>query len=137
MKHSTFSSVSVTPNCFRTVVGEYGITCYYSVCVGNKLDLEEVERVNCPSYLRYQQEPTQDDIRFICIHRVVNRDITFSKTPYKQVKPKLYTQHFGFIIFKCFTSWREIVTLSRMHIDNANSINSFIYNLKHYYPNNK
>lgn len=133
MRHSTFSSAFVAPNCFRTVVGEYGITCYYSVCVGNSLNLPEIESAYCPSYLRDQHIPTADDSSFTCIHRVVDRSITFYKTPYKQCYPKRYTQHFGFIIFKCFTPYREIRRYSSMQSNNYCNVRGFLANLAIFY----
>ena len=133
MKHTTFSSAFVAPNCFRTVVGEHGITCYYSVCVGNSFNLPEIESVYCSRPIIGQQAPTADDSAFTCIHRVVDRSITFYKTPYKQCYPKRYTQHFGFIIFKCFTPYREIRKYSVMQSNNYHDVRGFLANLAVFY----
>lgn len=135
MRHSTFISANVAPNCFRTVVGEYGITCYYSVCVGNKLDLNAVEF----DYLNNRNliAPDEDTPAFIQVHRVVNREITFYKTPYKQCYPNSYTQHFGFIIFKCYTPYRCIRSFTDINLINYHTIREMILDMKFFYPNNK
>lgn len=129
----TFNSAFVAPNCFKTVVGEYGITCYYSVCVGNKLNLSEINVAYCPSHLRHETIPTKDDVAFTCIYRIVDRSISYYKTPYKQCYPKKYTHHFGFIIFKCFTSFKKVKSFSHMSNHNYRDIKRFIDNLKYYY----
>lgn len=133
MRHSTFNSAFVAPNCFRTVVGEYGIMCYYSVCVGNSFNLQEIEDAYCPSYLRDQHVPTANESSFTRIHRVVDKSITFYKTPYKQCYPKRYTQHFGFIIFKCFTPYREIRRYSSMQSNNYREVRAFLASLAVFY----
>lgn len=133
MRHSTFSSAFVAPNCFRTVVGEYGITCYYSVCVGNSLNLPEIKSAYCYRYFKNLQMPTAEDSAFTWIHRVVDRSITFYKTPYKQCYPKKYTQHFGFIIFMCFTPYREIRRYSDMQSNNYSNVREFLANLAMFY----
>lgn len=135
MRHQTFISANVAPNCFRTVVGEYGITNYYSICVGNKLNLNAVEF----DYLNNLNlmAPDEDTPAFTQVHRIVDKEITFYKTPYKQCYPNKYTQHFRFIIFKCYTPYRSIKSFTETNLINYHTIREMILDMKFFYSNNK
>lgn len=99
MRQSKIIAIQSAPNCFKTVVRNNGIDCYYSVCVGNTLNSNKVF------------DACNDKITFcfdyvsITLHKFVEITKTFYKTPYKQCYPKLYTQDFKYCIFKVHISW--------------------------------
>ena len=129
MKHSIYSAVFTAPNCFRTVIHNTGIECYYSVCVGNKVNLDGVKQHECwiPSY-----KPSYTK-SFFGVCKVINEDITFTKTPYKQCYPVTYTQHFGFIIFRCFTHFEDMKSIDIMMMENYCAIKDAIRDYKFLY----
>lgn len=106
MRQRKFISAQVAPNCYKTVAVDKGIIQYYSVCVGNTVNLDMV-RSNyniVTDYNRYRDEEYSNT----SIYRIVEVSTTFRKIPYKQCYPKLYTQDFKFIIFRVFTSWNDV-----------------------------
>jgi hypothetical protein len=107
MRQSKFISAQVAPNCYKTVAVDKGIIQYYSVCVGNKVNLDIV-----PNYFNYSRDGfahlSIDERTNISVYKIVNTRRTFQKTPYKQCYPKVYTQDFKFILFRVFTPWYDV-----------------------------
>lgn len=131
MRQSKFISAQVAPNCYKTVVVDKGIVQYYSVCVGNTVDLNMVRNSYhvVTDYNRYVDEEFSN----IFIYRIVETSTTFRKIPYKQCYPKLYTQDFKFIIFRVFTAWYDVA--GREGLENTFRFNStlvreFVLDLK-------
>ena len=107
MRQSKFISAQVAPNCYRTVAVDKGIIQYYSVCVGNKVNLDIVaDYYGCPrdGYVHL----SDNEYTNLSVYRIVDVRRKFRKTPYKQCYPKVYTQDFKFIIFRVFNSWGDI-----------------------------
>ena len=107
MRQSKFISAQVAPNCYKTVAVDKGIIQYYSVCVGNKVNLDIVaDYYNCSrdGYIHL----SDSEYTNLSVYRIVDIRRKFSKTPYKQCYPKVYTQDFKFIIFRVFNSWDDI-----------------------------
>ena len=107
MRQSKLISAQVAPNCYRTVAVDNGIIQYYSVCVGNKVNLDIVSNYYaCP--MDGSVRISDDTYTNISVYRIVDIRRKFRKTPYKQCYPKVYTQDFKFIIFRVFTSWNDV-----------------------------
>jgi hypothetical protein len=107
MRQSKFISALVAPNCYKTVAVDKGIIQYYSVCVGNKVNLDIVsDYYNCSrdGYVHL----SDDNYTNLSVYRIVDVRRKFQKTPYKQCYPKVYTQDFKFIIFRVFNSWDDV-----------------------------
>lgn len=131
MRQSKFIAVQSAPNCYKTVVVDNGIIQYYSVCVGNTVNLDMV-RSNykvVTDYNRYVDEKYSN----LSIYRIVEISTTFRKTPYKQCYPKLYTQDFKFIIFRSFTSWFDVAGMGGLNETfkhNSNKVREWVLDLK-------
>lgn len=107
MRQGKFIAVQSAPNCYKTVAVDKGIIQYYSVCVGNKVNLDIVADYYGCSRDGYVH--LTDDIHTnIYVYRIVDIRREFKKIPYKQCYPKTYTQDFKFIIFRVFTSWNDV-----------------------------
>lgn len=131
MRQSKFIAVQSASNCYKTVVVDKGIIQYYSVCVGNTVNLDMV-RSNykvVTNYNRYVDEEYSN----LSIYRIVETSTTFRKTPYKQCYPKLYTQDFKFIIFRLFTSWFDVAGMGGLNETfkhNSNKVREWVLDLK-------
>jgi len=131
MRQSKFISAQVAPNCYKTVAVDKGIIQYYSVCVGNTVNLDMVRNNYnvVTDYNRYRDEEYSN----ISIYRIVEVSTTFRKIPYKQCYPKLYTQDFKFIIFRVFTSWLDVAGmggLNKTFIANSRYVRETVLDLK-------
>lgn len=131
MRQSKCISARVANNCYKTVAVDKGIIQYYSVCVGNTVNLDMV-RSNykvVTGYNRYVDEKHSN----ISIYRIVETSTTFRKIPYKQCYHKLYNQDFKFIIFRVFTSWIDVAAmggLNKTFIANFRDVRETVLNLK-------
>lgn len=107
MRQSKFISARVALNCYKTVAVDNGIIQYYSVCVGNKVNLDIVsDYYNCSR--DGSAHLSDDNYTNLSVYRIVDVRRKFQKTPYKQCYPKVYTQDFKFIIFRVFNSWDDV-----------------------------
>jgi hypothetical protein len=132
MRQSKFIAVQSAPNCYKTVVVDKGIIQYYSVCVGNKVNLDIV--ANYYDCYRDGSAHLTDDIHTnLSVYRIVDIRRKFQKTPYKQCYPKVYTQDFKFIIFRVFTSWDDVAWnggLNETFRHNSTWVRECVLNLK-------
>lgn len=131
MRQRKFISAQVAPNCYKTVAVDKGIIQYYSVCVGNTVNLDMV-RSNyniVTDYNRYRDEEYSNT----SIYRIVEVSTTFRKTPYKQCYPKVYTQDFKFILFRVFTPWYDVAGRGGLNATfkfNSTLVREFVLDLK-------
>ena len=131
MRQSKFIAVQSAPNCYKTVVVDKGIIQYYSVCVGNTVNLDMVR--SCYDVVTNHNRYVDEGYSNMSIYRIVETSTTFRKTPYKQCYPKLFTQDFKFIIFRVFTSWFDvtgIVGLTETFISNSRAVRETVLDLK-------
>jgi hypothetical protein len=133
MRQSKFIAVQSAPNCYRTVAVDKGIIQYYSVCVGNTVDLNIVSQWYGCSRDGYINLSDDNNRTNISVYRIVDIRREFKKIPYKQCYPKVYTQDFKFIIIRVFNSWNEVS--GRGGLDETFKFNSalvreFVLNLK-------
>jgi hypothetical protein len=132
MRQSKFISARVAPNCYKTVAVDKGIIQYYSVCVGNTVDLNMV-RNGYAVYTYYDRFRDDETHSNISIYRIVETSTTFRRIPYKQCYPKLYTQEFKFILFRVFTSWYDVAGrggLDETFKFNSTLVREFVLDLK-------
>lgn len=132
MRQSKFISAQVAPNCYKTVAVDKGIVQYYSVCVGNKVNLDVVtDYYNCSR--DGSAHLSDDNFTNLSVYRIVDIKRKFEKTPYKQCYPKVYTQDFKFIIFRVFTSWDGVAWnggLNETFRYNSNWVRECVLDLK-------
>lgn len=131
MRQGKFIAVQPAPNCYKTVAVDKGIIQYYSVCVGNTVDLNMVRSGYevVTNYNRYVDEEYSN----ISIYRIVETSTTFRRIPYKQCYPKLYTQEFKFILFRVFTPWYDVAGrggLNETFKFNSTLVREFVLDLK-------
>ena len=101
-------ATSMPGNCFKQVFTDTGVVRSYSICIGNKYP--------------HLQGNCLDET---CGYRVFDRDVTFYKTPYKQVRKIKYTQRFRFLIVDMYSSYYHISCiggLDNLYRDDMESI---------------
>ena len=119
MKHRISSAVITAGNCFRTVIRNTGISRFYSVCVKDIYDLEEIGRTEAVSSFR----ESDYDHSFTRVWRVVDRDLFYYQRPYKNVRFQEFHRHGRYIIIECFTAYSNIYNMS-------NTLSNDRYNVK-------
>ena len=55
-----------------------------------------------------------------------NREVSFKKTPYKNINKKIYTQKFVFLKVVVFTPYDNMYSLTQVYRDSKSIINEFI-----------
>lgn len=132
MRQGKFIAVQSAPNCYKTVAVDKGIIQYYSVCVGNKVNLDIVTDYYGCSRDGFAHLSSEDHTN-LSVYRIVEVRRKFEKTPHKQCYPKLYTQDFKFIIFRVFTSWNDVAWnggLNKTFAANSVAVKETVLNLK-------
>ena len=131
MKHTTYSAVFTAPNCFRTVIRNTGISRFYSVCVKDIYDLEEIGRTSaCGSY----RENMHYDSSFIRIWNVVDRDLTYWQRPYKNIRYQKFHRRGRYIIIECFTLYRRVFNMNDLLASDRQEIKDLLSNILMFYP---
>lgn len=113
MRQSKFIAIQSAPNCYKTVVVDKGIIQFYSVCIGNTVNLDMVR--SCYDVVTNHNRYVDEGYSNMSIYRIVETSTTFRKIPYKQCYPKLYNQNFKFIIFRVFTSWNDVAGMGGLN----------------------
>lgn len=130
MKHRICSAVFTAPNCFRTVIRNTGISRFYSVCVKDIYNLEEIARYRAVNSFR------EDDYNFSFtrVWRVVDRDLIYYQRPYKNVRYQMFKRHGRYIIIECFTTYGHIDSMSDTISNDRYHINNFLFRLLEFHP---
>lgn len=131
MRHSTCLEVFTSPNCFRTVIRNTGISRFYSVCVKDIYDLEEIGRT---SACRSHRENTHYENSFIRVWNVVDRDLTYRQRPYKNVRYQKFERRGRYIIVECFTSYNNMSNIANVLMEDSLNIKALLRVLRALYP---
>ena len=125
MKHRVYSAVFSAPNCFRTVIRNTGISRFYSVCVKDIYDLDEISRAEACSSSR------EDDYNhtFTRVWRVVDRELFYYQRPYKNVRFQEFHRHGRYIIIECFTAYSNIYNMSTTISNDWYNVKDLLYRL--------
>lgn len=125
MRHSTCLEVFTSPNCFRTVIRNTGISRFYSVCVKDIYDLEEISRGEAAGSSR------EDDyhISFTRVWRVVDRDLVYYQRPYKNVRFQKLERHGRYIIIECFTTYNGMHSMSDTISNDRYNVKDLLFHL--------
>lgn len=125
MKHSIYSAVFTAPNCFRTVLRDTGISRFYSVCVKDIYDLEEISRFEASSSSR----DNDYHISFTRVWRVVDRDLVYYQRPYKNVRYQEFKRRGRYIIIECFTTYYRMHSMSETISNDRYDIKDLLFRL--------
>lgn len=133
MKHRVYSAVFTAPNCFRTVIREKGISRFYSVCVKDIYNLEEIARYRAVTSFR------EDDYHFSFarVWRVVDRDLVYYQRPYKNVRYQEFKRHGRYIIIECFTTYSRMHSMSDTVSNDRYDVKDLLFHLLELYPKTK
>lgn len=131
MKHRVYSAVFTAPNCFRTVLRDTGISRFYSVCVKDIYNLEDVGRASaCGSF----RENMHYDSSFTRVWSVVDRDLTYWQRPYKNVRYQEFHRRGRYIIIECFTLYRGVYNMKDLLASDKHEIKDLLFNILMFYP---
>lgn len=130
MKHRVYSAVFTAQNCFRTVIRNTGISRFYSVCVKDIYDLEEISRGEAANSFR------EDDysFSFTRVWRVVDRDLIYYQRPYKNVRYQKFKRHGRYIIVECFTTYRCMYSMSNTISNDRYDVKDLLFRLLELHP---
>lgn len=121
MKQRIFSEVLIVPNCFRTVIKNTGISRFYSVCVKDIYDLEEIRRGEaCNSFREKDYNHT-----FTRVWRVVDRELFYHQKPCKNV----IHRHGRYLIIECFTTYSDIYNMSNTLSNDRYNVKDLLFHL--------
>ena len=125
MKHSTYLAVFTAPNCFRTVIRNTGISRFYSVCVKDIYDLEEISRGEAAGSFRENDY----DHSFTRVWRVVDRELFYYQRPYKNVRFQEFHRHGRYIIIECFTTYSNMYNMSNTLSNDRYNVKDLLFHL--------
>lgn len=125
MKHSTCLEVFTSPNCFRTVIRNSGISRFYSVCVKDIYNLEEIARCEAASSIRANDY----HFSFTRVWRVVDRDLIYYQRPYKNVRYQRFERHGRYIIVECFTTYSRMNSIDEVISNDKYDIKDLLFRL--------
>ena len=125
MRHSTCLAVFTAPNCFRTVLRDTGISRFYSVCVKDIYDLEEISRGEAAGSFRENDY----DHTFTRVWRVVDRDLVYYQRPYKNVRFQEFHRHGRYIIIECFTTYSSMRSMSDTISNDRYNVKDLLFHL--------
>lgn len=130
MKHRIYSAVFTSPNCFRTVIRNTGISRFYSVCVKDIYNLEEIAAV---SGIRSCM-PQNYTVSFTRVWNVIDKDLFYQQRPYKNVRYKEFKRRGRYIIVECFTSYNNMSNIAKALMEDSREIKSLLRIMKALYP---
>lgn len=132
MKHSTIYATNVAPNCFKTVIHDEGISRFYSVCVKDIFDLAAIDYNY--SARGIQRSSDYSIHSFVRVWSVVDRDIYYYQRPYKNVKFEEFHRRGRYIIFECYSSFRDTYKVSYCVGEDKRVIRNFLEEFMVYHP---
>ena len=130
MKHTISSAVFTAPNCFRTVIRNTGISRFYSVCVKDIYNLEEIARYRAVSSF----EESDYHFSFTRVWRVVDRDLVYYQRPYKNIRYQEFKRHGRYIIVECFTTYSSMHNMSDTISSDRYNVKNLLFRLLEFYP---
>lgn len=125
MRHSICSAVFTAPNCFRTVVRNTGISRFYSVCVKDVYNLEELSRIAARGSYR------ESNYDFSCtrVWSVCDRDLFYYQRPYKNVRYQEFKRRGRYIIVECFTTYSSMHNMEETISNDKYDVKDLLFRL--------
>ena len=109
---------------YKTVFTNEGILMYFSIPLSTKFGTTAVENY-CNSVITnfcYNH----DYVYGINKIELFNREVSFRKTPYKNIDKRIYKQKFVFLKVVVFTPYDKVCSLTQAYRDSKSMINEFI-----------
>lgn len=109
---------------YKTVFTNEGILMYFSIPLSTKFGTTAVENY-CNSVITnfcYNH----DYVYGINKIELFNREVSFRKTPYKNIDKRIYKQKFVFLKVVVFTPYDKVSSLTQAYRDSKSMINEFI-----------
>ena len=109
---------------YKTIFTNKGILMYFSIPLSTKFGTTNVENY-CNSIIT-DCYYNHDYVYGINKVELFNREVSFRKTPYKNINKRIYTQKFVFLKVAVFTPYDMIYSLTQVYRDSKSMINEFI-----------
>ena len=123
MQRQVYSTL-IRGDVYKTVFTNKGILMYFSIPLSTKFGTTAVENY-CNSVITnfcYNH----DYVYGINKIELFNREVSFRKTPYKNIDKRIYKQKFVFLKVKVFTPYDKVCSLTQAYRDSKSMINEFI-----------
>ena len=123
MKRQVYSTI-MRGDVYKTIFTNKGILMYFSIPLSTKFGTTDVENY-CNSVIT---DFCYNYYYFYCINKVYlfNSEVSFRKTPYKNIDKRIYTQKFVFLKVEVFTPYDMVYSLTQVYRDSKSMINEFI-----------
>ena len=109
---------------YKTVFTNEGILMYFSIPLSTKFGTTAVENYCNSVITNFCYNP--DYVYGINKVELFNREVSFRKTPYKNIDKRIYKQKFVFLKVVVFTPYDRIHSLTQVYRDSKSMINEFI-----------
>ena len=109
---------------YKTIFTNKGVLMHFSIPLSTKFGTTDVENY-CNSVITdfYYNHNYVYGINKI---ELFNREVSFKKTPYKNIDKRIYTQKFVFLKVAVFTPYDMVYSLTQVYRDSKSMINKFI-----------
>ena len=109
---------------YKTVFTNKGILMYFSIPLSTKFGTTAVENYCNSVITNFCYNP--DYVYGINKVELFNREVSFRKTPYKNIDKRIYKQNFVFLNVVLFTPYDKVCSLAQADRDSKSMINEFI-----------
>lgn len=109
---------------YKTIFTNKGILMYFSIPLSTKFGTTAVD-IYCNS-VNTDFCYNNDYVYGINKVELFNKEVSFRKTPYKNVDKRIYTQRFVFLKVVVFTPYDKVCSLTQVYRDSKSMINEFI-----------
>ena len=123
MQRQVYSTL-VRGDVYKTVFTNEGILMYFSIPLSTKFDTTDIE--NCCNSVITNFCYNHNYVYGINKIELFNKEVSFLKTPYKNLDKRLYKQKFVFLKVVVFTPYDMIYSLTQVYRDSKAMIKAFI-----------
>lgn len=109
---------------YKTIFTNKGILMYFSIPLSTKFDTTNI-RTYCNSVI-VNPCYINDYVYGINNIELFDKEVSFRKTPYKNINKREYKQRFVFLKVVVFTPYDNIYSLTQVYRDSKSMINEFI-----------
>ena len=109
---------------YKTVFTNKGILMYFSIPLSTKFGTTDIENY-CNSVITNSCY-NHNYVYGINKIELFNREVSFRKTPYKNIDKRIYKQKFVFLKVVVFTPYDKVYSLTQAYRDSKSMINEFI-----------
>lgn len=109
---------------YKTIFTNKGILMYFSIPLSTKFDTTNI-RTYCNSVI-VNPCYINDYVYGINNIELFDKEVSFRKTPYKNINKREYKQRFVFLKVVVFTPYDNVYSLTQVYRDSKSMINEFI-----------